>query len=238
MAAAVAASPSVKAVSALGQGLVVSVVEGADEALEETLDLGFRQRAHEAIDRLAALKRINRGHGADTEPACDLRMGVDVHRDQLDLAGRGLRGAFKGSLHGAAGFASDRQEMDEDRLACGFRDDICREVGCRRRLCGRRRRKVHLRGQVRHESSFPLDVAAKMGRTAPKRNLNAVVDRWLSVRARSRVRISRLRMRAEPVSIGRKSEAKLRYGVLRGTLERIPETGNLPSSAKPRNRQC
>jgi hypothetical protein len=55
----------------------------------------FRQRAHEAVDRLAALEGEDGRNRLHAELARDLGMLVDVHLDELHLAAGGLDGLLQ-----------------------------------------------------------------------------------------------------------------------------------------------
>ena len=90
----------------LGFGQPAGVVQDwTDEPLDEALDFPFRQGAHEAIDRLASLKGDHGGNGTHAQTARNLRMLVDIHLDELDLAARRVDRLFEDRRELFAGFA-------------------------------------------------------------------------------------------------------------------------------------
>ena len=188
----------------LGEGVVMSVVQGADQPLEEALDLGLGQGAHEAVDRLAPIEHIDCGNCPHAEPLGDLRVRVDVHRDELDLAGCRLGGPLDGGLQGAAGLAPGRQEMDEDGLARGRGQHIGGKARGRRRngrrldavLGAGRHPSADLRRQVHHVASFPL-VPMRARWVGRRRSATSVVRRRLSPPCR------RIRRNRHPARHGR-----------------------------------
>jgi len=112
------------------------------------VNLALRHRAHKTVGGLA----VDEGdHGRDRLNAHlpgNLRMVVDVHLDQLDLAlGRTDR-LFDDRRELTAGTAPGRPEVDQHRLALRFLDDVLHE-GLGRRLldqigCCLRRRAAAL----------------------------------------------------------------------------------------------
>jgi len=98
--------------------------------LDEGLDLAFRHRAHETIDRLA----VDEGdHGWDrlnAHLAGNLRVLVDVHLDEFDLAFRAAHRVFEDRAELLARPAPRRPEIDHDRLALGFLQHILHEGLC------------------------------------------------------------------------------------------------------------
>src|SRR5208282_3095283 len=120
------------------------VLDRAREPLDEALDLSLRQGAHEAIDRLAALKSDHGGNGTDPKAARNFRMLVNIHLDELDLAARSLDRFFENWRELLAGFAPGRPEIDQDRLTRRFRDDIGAEARRGGILYEQRRRSFRL----------------------------------------------------------------------------------------------
>ena len=116
-----AASPaSAAAWAAAISSSVAPGPDGADQLLDEGLDLALGQRAHEAVDRLALLEGDDGGDRLDAELAGDLRMLVDVHLDQLDLALGALDHLLDHRGQLLAGAAPGRPEIDQHRLRHRF----------------------------------------------------------------------------------------------------------------------
>ena len=137
------------------------VADRPDEPFDEGDDLALRNRADEAVDRLALLEGDDRRDRLDAELLGDLRMIVDVHLDEADLAlGRRDR-FFNDRRELLARTAPRRPEIDDDgRLERGG-DDIRAE--CRRgRLHGRR--GIVLQRHRRHRASLRAPNPRRQGR--------------------------------------------------------------------------
>ena len=104
-------------VGGLQQILFLAADLALGEPLDERGDLALRQRAHEAVDRLAVDEGDHRRDRLDAHLARDGRMLVDVHLDQLDLALGGLHDLFQDRRELLAGAAPRRPEIDQHRLA-------------------------------------------------------------------------------------------------------------------------
>ena len=105
---------------------------GADLALghplEERDHLGFGQRAHETVDRLAVGERDHRRDRLDSHLAGNFRMLVDIHLGELDLALGRLHRLFQDRGELLARSAPGRPEIDQHRLALGFLDHVLEEA--------------------------------------------------------------------------------------------------------------
>ena len=103
----------------------------ADAVLGDPLDegdhLGFRQRAHETIDRLAVDEGKHRRNRLDAELLRDLRVLVDVHLDELDLALGGADDLFQDRAKLLAGPAPFGPEIHQHRLALRLLDHVLDE---------------------------------------------------------------------------------------------------------------
>src|SRR5215472_15163382 len=99
----------------------------AGQLLDESVHLAFRNRAHEAVGRLATNKGDHRRDRLDSHLAGNGGMLVDVHLDQLDLAPGGADRLFKGRRELAARPAPGCPEVDQDRLTPGFLDHVLHE---------------------------------------------------------------------------------------------------------------
>ena len=81
-------------VGGLEQILLLAADLALGQPLQERDHLAFRQRAHEAVGRLAVDEGDHRRDRLDAHLARDRRMLVDVHLDELDLALGGLAPPF------------------------------------------------------------------------------------------------------------------------------------------------
>ena len=100
----------------LGQKRRRAAGKRADDALDESADLAFRKRADEAVDRLATVEGDDRRNRLDAELAGDLRVLVDVHLDEGDLAVRIRHRLFERRRELFARAAPRRPEIHQHRL--------------------------------------------------------------------------------------------------------------------------
>ena len=125
-----AVSPSASAASAAFSRSLVSSPPTLPlvTPLDEGHDLALRQRAHEAVGRLAVDEGDHRRDRLDAHLARDGRMVVDVHLDQLDLALGGLDDLFQDRGELLARAAPGRPEVDQHRLALRLLDHVLHEA--------------------------------------------------------------------------------------------------------------
>ena len=100
---------------------------GRDDAVEEALDLGRRQRADELVDDLAVLERLHGRDRLDPERLREPRVGVGVDLDELDLAVALLDGLLDHGPERAARTAPFGPEVDDHGLLEGALDDVALE---------------------------------------------------------------------------------------------------------------
>jgi hypothetical protein len=111
---------------------VGGLLDGADEPLEKALDLAFRQRADEAVDRPAALEGDDGGDGFDPELLGDLGLLVDVHFHEPRLAAGRRDEAFDHRGELLAGTTPGGPEVDQNDLAHGGLEHVRGEARHRR----------------------------------------------------------------------------------------------------------
>ena len=116
-----------RGVGGLQQVLGLAADLALGQPLEEGDHLAFRQRAHEAVGRLAVDEGDHRRDRLDAHLAGDGRMLVDVHLDELDLALGGRDHLFQDRGELLAGAAPGRPEVDQHRLALRLLDHVLHE---------------------------------------------------------------------------------------------------------------
>ena len=82
---------------------------------DKSLDLAFRDRAHETIHRLAVAEGIDGRDGLDAQLLGDLGILVDVHLDHLHRAAGGDHRGFQLRAERLAGAAPGRPEIHDHR---------------------------------------------------------------------------------------------------------------------------
>ena len=107
---------------------------GRDEAVEERLDPGRRDRAGELGDDLPVAEGLDGGNALDAEAVREPLVAVDVDLGQLDLAAAACHGRLQRRPQGAAGAAPFGPEVDDHRqLATSVRSPAARSRLRRRR---------------------------------------------------------------------------------------------------------
>src|SRR5690606_13024881 len=117
---------------------------------DEFPDLAFRDGAHKAVHRLAVAEGNHGRDRLDAELAGNRRMVVNVHLDQLDLAGGVAHRLLKYRGELLAGATPGCPEIDQNGLVAGFLDhvggkagrggilyEVAGRRGRRSRVCGR-----------------------------------------------------------------------------------------------------
>src|SRR5208282_1912460 len=128
-----------------------SALERPDEPFDEAANLAFRKRADKSVDRLSFVESDDRGNRLDAKLACDLRMFVDIHLDERDLAARVGDRLLERRRELLARPAPRRPEINQHRLARRGRQHVGakrrrRDLFDRRgRLCLRRDRATDIR---------------------------------------------------------------------------------------------
>ena len=106
------------------------------QPFQEGHDLAFRQRAHEAVGRLAVNESDHGRNRLDAHLARNGGVLVDIHLDELHLALGGAHRLFQDRRELLAGAAPGGPEVDQDRLPFRFLDNVF-DKGLRRRVLDR-----------------------------------------------------------------------------------------------------
>src|SRR5690606_13860579 len=100
------------------------------QAADELAHLAFGNGAHETVDGPAVLEGDHGGDGLDSELPGNGRMLVDIEFGELHAPARLAYDLFKHRGQLLAWAAPGRPEIDQNRLAARFLDNVGGERGC------------------------------------------------------------------------------------------------------------